>query len=82
MKIDEMQMLDSRKVKEILCCSMETARNIMAEMPGCVDIGTGKTRSLRVPVSGLEAYLSNNVIAIRPASNRIARRRGGKLQAV
>ena len=76
-------MLSPQAISERLDISVQAARERMEEMPGCVDIGGGgKNRMLRVPESGLEAWLSNKVVMISRSSGKIARRRGGKLQAV
>ena len=75
-------MLSPQAIAERLDISLQAARERMEEMPGCVNIGSGKTRLLRVPESGLEAWLSNRVVVITRSSGKIARRRGGRLQAV
>lgn len=75
-------MLSPQAVAERLDISLQAARVRMAEMPGCVDIGGGKNRMLRVPESGLEAWLSNKVVVIPRSTGKIARRRNGKLVAV
>lgn len=75
-------MLSPQAIAERLDISLQAARDRMAEMPGCVDIGAGKNRMLRVPESGLEAWLSNKVVVIGRSTGKLARRRGGKLQAV
>jgi hypothetical protein len=75
-------MLSPQAIAERLDISLQAARDRMAEMPGCVDIGAGKNRVLRVPESGLEAWLSNKVVVIGRSTGKLARRRGGKLQAV
>lgn len=75
-------MLSPQAIAELLDISVAAARERMEDMPGCVDIGNGKSRVLRVPEEGLEAYLSNRVIMITRTSGKIARRRSGKLQAV
>ena len=77
------RMLSPQMISEQLDISVQAARDRMEEMPGCVDIGGGgKNRMLRVPESGLEAWLSNKVIVISRSSGKLRRRRGGKLQAV
>lgn len=76
-------MLSPQAVAERLDISLQAARARMEEMPGCVDIGSGgRNRMLRVPESGLDAWLSNKVIVLARSSGKIQRRRGGKLQAV
>ena len=76
-------MLSPQAIAERLDISLQAARARMEEMPGCVDIGGGgRNRMLRVPESGLEAWLSNKVVVMGRSSGKIARRRGGKLQAV
>lgn len=75
-------MLSPQAIAERLDISLQAARDRMAEMPGCVDIGAGKNRVLRVPESGLDAWLSNKVVVIGRSTGKLARRRGGKLQAV
>lgn len=76
------RMLNPKQVAELLCVSESTARARMEEMPGCIDIGNGKSQILRVPESGLDAWMSNRVVTLRPAASRIARRKNGKLVAV
>lgn len=76
------RMMGPKEVSEQLGVSLSAARERMAEMPGCVNVGNGKYQILRVPESGLEAWLSNRVIALRPRDTRIARRKNGKLVAV
>ena len=76
-------MLSPQAIAERLDISLQAARARMEEMPGCVDIGGGgRNRMLRVPESGLDAWLSNKVVVMGRSSGKIARRRGGKLQAV
>jgi hypothetical protein len=75
-------MLSPQAIAERLDISLQAARDRVAEMPGCVDIGAGKNRVLRVPESGLDAWLSNKVVVIGRSTGKLARRRGGKLQAV
>ncbi len=75
-------MLSPQAIAERLDISLQAARERMEEMPGCVDIGRGeRNRVLRVPESGLEAWLSNRVVMITRSSGKIARRKCGKLQA-
>lgn len=77
------RMLSPQAIAERLDISISAARERMENMPGCVDLGGGgKNRMLRVPESGLEAWLSNRVVVMSRSSGKIARRRNGKLQAV
>ena len=71
-------MLSPQVIAERLDISIQAARDRMAEMPGCVDIGAGKNRVLRVPESGLEAWQSNRVVMIPRSSGKIARRPIGR----
>ena len=80
MKINDM--LSPEAVARILDISPQTARDKMEQMPGCINIGEGKNRILRVPPEGLEAWLSNKVVMIQRSSGKIARRKAGRLQAV
>ena len=75
-------MLSPQAIAERLDISLQAARDRMAEMPGCVDIGAGKNRVLRVPESGLEAWTSNRVVCISRAMKKTPRRKNGKLIAV
>ena len=74
--------LGPAQVAEILNVSTETARRLMPEMPGCVNLGRGKNRQLRVPESGLQDWLSNAVVVMPRATGKLARRKHGKLIAV
>jgi len=76
------KMLSPTAISKLMDISIQAARERMAEMPGCVDIGSGKNRMLRVPESGVEAWLSNKIVMITRTKGKMARRRGGKLQAV
>lgn len=81
MKVEKM--LSPEQIGKLLDISPQAARDRMESMPGCVNIGEGKkNRILRVPESGLEAWLSNRVVVINQCSGKLQRRRGGKLQAV
>ena len=75
------RMLGPKQVADLLGVSESTARERMADMPGCVNVGSGKYQILRVPESGLDAWMSNRVVTLRPA-RKIARRKNGKLMAV
>lgn len=66
--------LSPKEVAERLCISVSAARTRMAEMPGCVNIGQGKTLILRVPESGLEAWTDNRVVVITRRCTKIARK--------
>lgn len=76
------RMLGPKQVAEVLDISVSTARARMAEMPGCINVGGRESQVLRVPESGLEAWISNRMVTIRHSTGKIARRRNGKLQAV
>jgi len=76
------RMMTPKEVAEALAISESTARARMVEMPGCINMGTKKSMILRVPESGLEAWMSNRVVMLRPNTGKIARRKCGKLQAV
>ena len=62
--------------------STGAARIRMREMAGCVNVGSGKNEILRVPESALETWADNRVIVMVRHDGRLARRKGGKLQAV
>ena len=72
--------LTPKDVAEIMGISISSARDRMAEMPGCIDVGSGggKYRTLRVPESGLEAWQSNRVVLIPRSTGKIARRPIGR----
>ena len=75
-------MLNPQDVAKRMNISVSAARERMEEMPGCIDIGKGKNRVLRVPESGLEAWTSNRVVCISRAMKKTPRRKNGKLIAV
>ena len=66
--------LSPKDVAERLNISVSAARARMAEMPGCVNVGQGKTQILRVPESGLEAWTDNRILVFRRSSGKIARK--------
>ena len=66
--------LSAKDVAERLNISVSAARARMMEMPGCVNVGMGKTQILRVPESGLEAWRDNRILVIPRSSGKIARR--------
>lgn len=70
--------LSPREVAERMSISVSAARARMPEMPGCVNVGGGKSQVLRVPESGLEAWQDNRVICIRKYDGKIARRPVGR----
>lgn len=72
--------LSPKDVAERMGISIGAARARMAEMPGCIDVGSGggKYRTLRVPESGLEAWQSNRVIVIPARSRKLERRPIGR----
>jgi len=76
------RMLSPKDVAARMNISVSAARARMEEMPGCINVGAGSSRVLRVPESGLEAWISNRMVTIRHSTGKIARRRNGKLQAV
>jgi len=76
------KMLSPKDVAERMNISVSAARTRMREMPGCVNIGAGNSQILRVPESGLDAWISNRMIVIPRSNNRTLRRKNGKLVAV
>ena len=72
------RMLKPKDVAEIMGISVSTARVRMLEMPGCVNVGAGKSLVLRVPESGLEAWKDNRVIVVPKFDGHIARRPIGR----
>lgn len=67
------------EVAEILGISVGAARAKMAEMPGCINVGSGGShRALRVPESGLEAWRDNRIICFTHSTGKIARRPIGR----
>lgn len=66
--------LSPKDVAERMNISVSAARARMMEMPGCVNVGQGKTLRLRVPESGLEAWRDNRIIVLPRSSGKIARR--------
>jgi len=74
--------LGPKEVAEQLGIAVSTARARMQEMPGCVNVGGKSSQVLRVPESGLEAWISNRTVMMPRSSCRLARRKNGKLIAV
>ena len=74
--------LSPKEVGQIMGISAAAARVRMREMPGCLNIGSGKNEILRVPESALETWADNRVIVMARHDGKLARRRGGKLIAV
>lgn len=72
------RMLKPKDVAEIMGISLTAARKRMLEMPGCVNIGAGKSLILRVPESGLEAWKDNRIVVIQKFDGHIARRPIGR----
>ena len=70
--------LSAKEVAENMGISLSAARTRMAEMPGCIDVGEGKNRILRVPESGLETWQANRVLRVIPNGGKIARRNSRK----
>lgn len=58
--MDNLNMLTVKTVSLMMGCCYDTARERMAEMPGCVNVGTERRRQLLVPLSGLREWLSNH----------------------
>lgn len=76
------KLLNPKQVAGRLGISEQTARVRMAEMPGCINVGSAVNRILRVPESGLEAWTSNRVVCMSRANMKTPRRKKGKLVAV
>ena len=71
--------LKPKDVAEYLGISVGTARVIMPEMPGCIDVGGGgKNRALRVPESGIEAWKDSKIIFIHHSNGKLQRRKNGQ----
>ncbi len=71
--------LSAKEVAENMGISLSAARARMSEMPGCIDVGEGKNRILRVPESGLETWQANRAVRVIPNSGKIARRNTRKM---
>ena len=76
------RMLSPKDVAARMNISVSAARARMEEMPGCINVGAGSSRVLRVPESGLEAWTSNRVVCISRAMKKTPRRKNGQLVAV
>jgi len=76
------KMLSPKDVAERMNISVSAARTRMREMPGCVNVGAGNSQILRVPESGLDAWMSNRVIVMPRNNNRTLRRKNGRLVAI
>ena len=66
--------LSPKEVAENMGISISAARSRMPEMPGCIDVGEGKNRILRVPESGLEMWQETRTIITQRSTGKIARR--------
>lgn len=67
--------LKPKEIAAYLNISVSTARAIMPQMPGCIDLGgEEKNRCLRVPESGVIAWKDNRIICITHHNGKIARR--------
>ena len=79
---DKRKYLSPKEVGEMLGLSPAAARDRMREMPGCVNVGSGKYEILRVPVGAVETWADNRILVMARHSGKMARRKNGKLQAV
>ena len=70
--------LSTQEVAENIGISLSAARARMSEMPGCIDVGEGKNRILRVPESGLETWQENRAVHPVMNSGKMARRNNRK----
>ncbi len=71
--------LSAKEVAENMGISLSAARARMSEMPGCINVGEGKNRILRVPESGLETWQESRVVRPVMNSGKIARRNCRKM---